>query len=235
MQFKYVITNETNPYRNLATEQELMRHTVAGMAILFLWQNDNTIVVGRNQDVASECKTEAFLGDGGLIARRRSGGGAVYHDMGNLNFSILCKAAEQELCMYQRIVIDMLRDFHIETEYNGRNDLIIDGKKFSGNAIYQDGDTVCQHGTLLISTDISRMVSFLTPDQDKLDRNFVKSVESRVTNLCEINEEIKINSIKRAFIRATDASEFNYVPAQNLLSQLTEFYKSNTWIYGGKR
>ncbi len=235
MQFKYVITNEVNPYRNLATEQALMGYAADGMAILFLWQNENTIVVGRNQDVARECRLEALLENGGHIARRRSGGGAVYHDMGNLNFSIICKVAEQELYAYQKIVSDMLSQFCIETEYNGRNDLSIDGKKFSGNAVYQDGDALCQHGTLLISTDISRMVSLLTPNQGKLEQHSVKSVASRVVNLSEINREITVNSIKRAFITSTNASALHYVPDQNLLNEFTEFYQSDTWIYGGKR
>ena len=235
MQFKYVITDKVNPYCNLAIEQELMYHTASGIVILFLWQNDNTIVIGRNQDAKYECRVDEFLSTGGQIARRRSGGGAVYHDMGNLNFSIICKISDQESCKYQQIVIDTLRKFGIEAIYNGRNDLTIDEKKFSGNAIYQEGETVCQHGTFLVSTDIDRMVFYLTPDQNKLDRNRIKSVRSRVVNLCTLNNEINIKSIIRAFIQVTDASELDYMPNKNMIDELTNFYRSNAWIYGGKR
>lgn len=235
MHFKYVITDETNPYRNLATEQELMHHVATGMAILFLWQNNNTIVIGRNQDVRCECRVDEFLGDGGQIARRQSGGGAVYHDMGNLNFSIISKTSDRESCRYQQIVGDAVKEFYIETEYNGRNDITVYKKKFSGNAVYQDGEVTCQHGTVLVATDIDKMTYYLTPEQSKLDRNHIKSVSSRVINLSSLNRKINIKSMMQAFIQSTKAMKLDYTPDKNMIAELTSFYESDTWVYGGKK
>ena len=235
MEFKYLIGTETEPYRNLAIEQELMKSVKCGTAILYLWQNDNTIVVGRNQDVYSECRVDAFLEEGGYIARRHSGGGAVYHDTGNLNFSILCNATEEKFCGYQKILKDVLSEFGVKSEYNGKNDILVDGKKCSGNATYADGDRVCQHGTLLISTDIERMVSFLTPEKSKLVRNHVSSIASRVINLREFSGSINVESMKKMFIRITEASKLEYTPDKNRIDELTNFYKSQKWVYGGIR
>lgn len=234
MHYEYVISEETNPYLNLATEQELMCHAASGTAILFLWQNANTIVIGRNQDVSCECRINEFLNAGGTIARRRSGGGAVYHDMGNLNFSIICKIPEWKLCRYQELVTDVLRKFRLDAEYNGRNDILVQGKKFSGNAVYEDGETACQHGTILVATDTEKMAYYLTPEKSKLERNHIKSVHSRVVNLSSLVAGINIKSVKQAFIHVTKAVALDYVPDKKMIEKLTEFYKSETWVYEGK-
>lgn len=234
MKVEYVITEETNPYRNLATEQELMRHAEDGMAILFLWQNANTIVIGRNQNPRCECRIDEFLNAGGKIARRNSGGGAVYHDMGNLNFSIICKDSDQEFCRYQELVSNVLKEFRIDVEYNGRNDITAGGKKFSGNAVYKDGEAVCQHGTVLIATDIDKMTYYLTPEKSKLERNHIKSVSSRVVNLSSLDSGIDIKGMIQAFICSTKAMKLDYMPDKEIIERLTNFYKSDMWVYGGK-
>lgn len=235
MKFKYLLGTENNPYYNLAMEQELMKSAVNGTAILFLWQNDNTIIIGRNQNAYSECRVDDFLQEGGYIARRRSGGGAVYHDLGNLNYSIICDMPEQQVCMYQNIVPEVISLFGISAEYNGRNDIIVDGKKCSGNAIYQDVNAVCQHGTLLIASNIERMVSYLTPDRSKLERNHVASVESRVMNLSRINSDINIQNVIKAFIQVTNSVKLENIPDKNRIEKLAEFYRSKEWVYGGRR
>lgn len=234
MHFEYVITEETNPYRNLAAEQELMYHAASGTAILFLWQNANTIVIGRNQDARGECRINEFLNAGGAIARRRSGGGAVYQDTGNLNFSIICKTADRGLCRYQTLVSDMLREFRLDAEHNERNDITVQEKKFSGNAVYEDGETICQHGTILVSTDIEKMTYYLTPEKSKLERHHIESVRSRVVNLSSLDTGINIESVIQAFIRAARAITLDYVPDKKMIEKLTDFYKSDTWIYEGK-
>lgn len=235
MKFKYLLGTEKNPYRNLAIEQELMKCVTCGTAILYLWQNDNTIVIGRNQDACSECRVNDFLDEGGYIARRRSGGGAVYHDLGNLNFSIICEASDLQSCAYQKFVTEAIGFFGVRSYYNGRNDIVVEERKCSGNATYQEGEVICQHGTLLIASDIERMVSLLTPDKSKLVRNHVASVASRVINLSEVNSDINIESMMQAFVRVTDAKELEYLPNENRIDRLAEFYKSEAWIYGGRR
>ena len=200
MQCKYFLFDGTNPYKNLAIEQDLMKYAKKDMYIAFLWQNDNTIVIGRNQDIYKECKVKDFLESNGNIARRRSGGGAVYHDLGNLNYSIISTDLDAEKVQYYNILPNVMKNLNIEIKYNNRNDLTFREKKFSGNATYVDNNIVCQHGTLLVSTNIEKMTAFLTPEESKLARNHVKSINSRVINLNEINKEITIDLVKKTFI-----------------------------------
>ncbi len=234
MQFKYLVSKLTDPYFNLATEQALMDFASPGIMILFLWQNDNTIVVGRNQDINSECRAELFIKEGGLIARRRSGGGAVFHDIGNLNYSFICHKTDKDDSRYAHIIKDVLKDLGFEAEYNGRNDLTVNGKKVSGNAVYQDGRAVCQHGTLLISADTKRISRYLTPSVSKLLRNGVSSVKARITNLSELSEGIGIDDVIRSFICVTEASKLEIKPDEETVANLARFYGSDAWIYGGE-
>ncbi len=235
MRFRYYIGTETDPYRNLATEQELLKTVSKGIAILYLWQNDNTIVIGRNQNPYNECKVEDFLNDGGKIARRKSGGGAVFHDLGNLNYSILSDISERNEVLYHNILINALKSLDILAEYNGRNDIIINGKKCSGNAVYQDGFILCQHGTVLVNTDIERMVSYLTPNKSKLDRNHISSVFSRVINVSELVDGIGVKEMIRAIIEGTEASPLVTKPERHNIDLLEAFYSDYQWVFGGKR
>jgi len=235
MKCKYVITNDINPYRNLATEQFLMNYVSEGMFLLFLWQNDNTVVIGRNQDAYKECLVEELRKDGGCVARRRSGGGAVYHDMGNLNYSILTHQRDGKKISYQWILETALNQIGIDTEYNGRNDIICQGKKISGNAMYEERDICCQHGTILVSSNIQRMSRLLTPERGKLDRNHVSSVESRVMNLNEISLGITVESVKKALLTVCEGKPLEYEYQNTEINTLMNFYASKEWIYGGIR
>ncbi len=233
MELRYLLGKETDPYTNLATEAELMHHVESGMAILFLWQNDNTIVIGRNQDVYTECRVNEFMAQNGKIARRRSGGGAVFHDLGNLNFSIICKKAYIGSYIYHVLVKRVLENYGINAEFNGRNDLLWCDRKFSGSAVYDDGEIVCQHGTILVNSSIDKMQKYLTPDKGKLDRNHVSSVESRVVNLGEISEVITVDSLKKTFIESLEAEQLDYTP--ECREHYRDFFSSESWIYGGVR
>lgn len=235
MKFYYYISPETNVYHNFATESDLHRFVASGVAVLFLWQNDNTIVVGRNQDVYHECMVEEFINSGGFIARRKSGGGAVYHDLGNLNFSILSDVTDKEKCRYQSLVCAILECFDVKSVFNGKNDILVNGKKCSGNAAYISDYILCQHGTLLIDTDFEKMAYFLTPEQSKLERNHVNSIPSRVANLNEFIENVNVDKIAEVFIRVTDASKLEYFPDRENIDKLTDFFRSDTWVYGGKQ
>ncbi len=231
----YVISNYTDPYRNLATEQFLLNYVTEESFVLFLWQNDNTVVIGRNQDPYTECLLDILFNTGGRLARRRSGGGAVYHDLGNLNFSILTHKQGRNNVSYQWLIGTALKQLGIDTEYNGRNDLICQGRKFSGNAVYEDGKSCCQHGTVLISSNIQKMSSLLTPEKGKLDRNHVSSVDSRVMNLCDVSSTITVESVKEALITVCGGSLLEYDHNNGEIEQLMGFYESDEWIYGGIR
>lgn len=234
MEYKYYISDSVNPYENLALEQCLFRAADRESAVLYLWQNDRTIVAGRNQNIFAECRAEEFLAEGGRIARRHSGGGTVYHDLGNLNFSLISRDAAPETVDYRRLVADALADFGVAVESNGRNDLLAGGRKISGSAAYHDGAVLCRHGTILVSADTEKMAYYLTPDKSKLDRNHVSSVSARVTNLSELSGEITIEKVRAALIRAAGALPLWYSPEQAELKRRAAFFESRRWIFGGE-
>lgn len=232
--YKYICSENTSPYYNLALERSLFDFVDEDTVILYLWQNSHTIVIGKNQNAYAECKVDEFIGAGGTLARRPSGGGAVYHDLGNLNFSIICKESIAKEHTYQRIVKEALRFFGIVSEFNGRNDLTVDGKKFSGNAFYVKDDVLCQHGTILINSDFNELSKYLTPDISKLERNHVKSVESRVVNLSEISDKITVESMKEAMIKATNAVRLGKAPTESKVEEYKKIFENDEWILEGK-
>ena len=233
MNYFYIISDTTNPYWNLAMEEALFEYADEETTILFLWQNDHTIVIGRNQDAYTECKVDPFLADGGRLARRRSGGGAVYHDLGNLNFSIISLEAAAEKTEYQQLITKALEYFGLEVLFNGRNDLLVFSKKFSGNAFYTNGRVLCQHGTILVNTDIEKMAYYLTPNEEKLNRNYVKSVASRVINLRSVLPTITVEKIQQAMIYTAKAKLLQAKPEKKKVNGLIIFYKSKEWIFQG--
>ena len=232
--YKYICSENTSPYYNLALERSLFDFVDEDTVILYLWQNSHTIVIGKNQNAYAECKVDEFIGAGGTLARRPSGGGAVYHDLGNLNFSIICKESIAKEHTYQRIVKEALSYFGIVSEFNGRNDLTVDDKKFSGNAFYVKDDVLCQHGTILINSDFKELSKYLTPDISKLERNHVKSVESRVVNLSEISDKITVESMKEAMIKATNAVRIGEVPTESKVEEYKKIFENDEWILEGK-
>ena len=125
-----------DPYENIATEKYLLENVQAGSCILYLWQNKNTVVIGRNQNAWAECRTSLLEQEGGKLARRLSGGGAVYHDLGNLNFTFLTCEDEHNIDRQLSVIQEACKRLGIETEKSGRNDLLASGHKFSGNAFY---------------------------------------------------------------------------------------------------
>ena len=232
--YKYICSENTSPYYNLALERSLFDFVDEDTVILYLWQNSHTIVIGKNQNAFAECKVDEFINAGGTLARRPSGGGAVYHDLGNLNFSIICKESIAKEHTYQRIVKEALRFFGIVSEFNGRNDLTVDGKKFSGNAFYVKDDVLCQHGTILINSDFKELSKYLTPDISKLERNHVKSVESRVVNLSEISDKITVESMKEAMIKAVNAVRLEEEPTESKVEEHKKIFENDEWILEGK-
>lgn len=136
MEFKpeIIYSQSFNPWYNLALEEYLLNGVSDNEVILYLWQNDNTVVVGRNQNAWKECRCKLLEEEGGKLARRLSGGGAVYHDLGNLNFTFLMKDSLYDLKHQLNVILNAVKMAGIEAEFSGRNDLVVQGKKFSGNA-----------------------------------------------------------------------------------------------------
>lgn len=196
------ITGCTDPYRNLAVERYLLEHTPAGSVTLYLWQNKNTVVIGRNQNPWAECNMALLRKDGGHLVRRLSGGGAVYHDSGNLNFTFLTDAHTYDLNRQLDVILTALQSLGIKAEKSGRNDILVDGRKVSGNAFYTSGNKKYHHGTLLIDVKTDEMAKYLTVSPLKLKAKGVSSVKSRVLNLKEVCPDITVPLLQNALIRA---------------------------------
>ncbi len=198
-------SDSLNPYDNLATEKELLDTINADTFRLFLWRNENTVVIGRNQNPWAECNCALLEAEGGFVARRLSGGGAVFHDKGNLNFTFICSKENYDL-EKNLTVIKKACDFAgIIAEISGRNDILAGGKKFSGNAFFHTGEKSLHHGTLLISSKAQKIERYLTPKQQKLDAKGIKSVKSRVVSLCELNPALNTEIMCEHMIRALES------------------------------
>lgn len=188
MSFVFILTLDSNdPFFNLSAEEYFLCEKDEDFFLL--WQNEPCIVIGRNQNAADEINRGYVRARSLPVVRRITGGGAVYHDRGNLNFSFIIngEADRVELC---RPVIDVLRSIGVEAEISGRNDITVDGRKVSGTAMCSRGGRSLFHGTLLISADLEAMSEALKPDENKLMGHGVKSVRSRVANLSEYTEEV---------------------------------------------
>lgn len=207
-----VIGSSTDPYHNLAIEETLL-YSCQGRRILYLWQNDRTVVIGRHQDASYECDLEQMEEDGIRLSRRLSGGGAVYHDPGNLNFTFIAPRSGLSVDEDFEVIADAVKTFGIETCRTGNNDLGIakTGAKYSGSAFFQSGpgsDSPCyHHGTILCSSDIEKMSRYLTPSSAKLSKHGVKSVSARVANIGVEVEKVR-DSVIDAFVKRYGEAEF---------------------------
>lgn len=143
MRLQFVISNQTNPYWNIAVENHLLSLPETEVVSLYLWKNRRTVVIGQNQNPYSECNVEALEADGGYLMRRRTGGGAVYHDYGNINFSFIVPKAMYDQTRQFSVIQRAVLDFGIVAELSGRNDILTDGRKFSGNAFSRAATRIC--------------------------------------------------------------------------------------------
>ena len=173
----------TLPYGNLAREACLLEAVGVGECILYLWQNQRTVVIGRNQNAWKECRIEQLEADGGHLVRRLSGGGAVYHDLGNLNFTFLVREEDYDVSRQLEVLVGAVNRLGIHAEKTGRNDVTVDGRKISGNAFYRADGHCYHHGTILIDVDKASLSAYLNVSAAKLRSKGVDSVKARVANL----------------------------------------------------
>ena len=236
---RYLETSCVDPYENLALE-ELLFETQGDGTTFYLWQNERTVVIGRNQNAWRECRVEQLEGEEGKLARRSSGGGAVFHDLGNLNFTFILPRENYDLVRQLGVIQKAAAKFGIETSFTGRNDLVLTstGEKFSGNAFRFSSNVALHHGTILISADFSRLGRYLAPSQMKLESKGVKSVVSRVTNLGLQNPALTVESMKAALREAFQEEYGAYEPHswdlidQDALKIKREKYGSWDWKFG---
>lgn len=186
MAMTFIEVKTTDPDFNLALEQYVFDRMPRDRGYFMLWQNDNAIIVGRHQNTLAEIN-EAFVREHGIrVVRRLSGGGAVYHDLGNLNFTYIVDASggvRLDLKLFCQPVADALGALGVQAEVNGRNDITIGGQKFSGNAQYVREGRVMHHGTILFDSDLSVVGQALKVDREKIAAKGVQSVQSRVTTV----------------------------------------------------
>ena len=229
----------TDPHENLAAEKVLMDAMEPGQAMLYLWQNLNTVVIGKNQNAWLECRTSLLEEEGGKLSRRLSGGGAVYHDLGNLNFTFVMCKEDYDLDKQVEVIKQACALSGIAAEKSGRNDLLADGRKFSGNAFYQDKVHAYHHGTLMVDVDKEKLGRYLSPPKAKLEAKGVASVRSRVVNLKELCPSLTIDGMREHMAAAFQqvygltAEEFMLSDAMKAeIARLKTLYSSWDYLYG---
>lgn len=238
----YIKNESTNPFFNLAMEEYLF-NLDDGNNYVLLWQNEPTIVIGKNQNTAEEINSDYVKEKGIHVVRRITGGGAVYHDLGNLNFTFINKGTEKKEFDFSKFtmpIIKALGKLGIKAELSGRNDITIDQKKFSGNAQYVKYGKVLHHGTLLFNSRMEELVKALKVSEDKFQSKGIKSVRSRVTNIADyLSMDITVSEFKELLLKYmfdedTELTEASLSEADldNINTLMRDRYMSWEWNYG---
>ena len=235
-----IYNDKTNPYFNLAMEEYLLKNFNEDLFIL--WRNESSVIVGKNQNTLSEINLEYIKENNIPVVRRQSGGGAVFHDLGNINFTFIANDNNSfsDFKRFTQPIIDLLKTLDINAEFSGRNDLLIDGKKFSGNAQYNYKNKVMHHGTLLFSSQIGDLSNALKVKPIKFEGKGIKSVKSRVTNISEhLKDDIDILEFKDLVMNhlaKSNADNKPYTLTQDDITGINtlvdEKYNSWDWNFG---
>jgi lipoate-protein ligase A len=248
---KTIINECLDARYNLALEEYVLKNVKED--IIILWQSDNFVIIGKNQDTVSEINTDYVKVNKVNVVRRITGGGAVYHDMGNVNFSYITNIDDNETITVDTFrtfttpLIEFLQSCGISAEFRGRNDLVVSGMKFSGNAQARHKNRLLHHGTILFNSDLTKLGKILKPKTDKIKSKGVESVESRVTNLLPYFKEgqvLTINKFKHDLLRkflqieniTTPITPFIYNLSKNDKQKIDDLFKnkysSYSWNYG---
>ncbi len=210
--FLYVSTS-TDGWRNLGVDEYFLDTLDPEDMMLYFYINANAVIIGRGQNPWAECRLADMERDGVQLVRRITGGGAVFHDLGNLNFSFIAGEGIYDVERQLGMILRAVRALGIECEFSGRNDLLAGGRKFSGNAFCNRGKLRQHHGTLLIHANLTRLQNYLNVDPRKLQAKGTKSVRARVCNLNEFKPELTCKSMLEALKGAYEAE---YGPYEEL-------------------
>lgn len=239
---RFLKNSNTNPFFNLALDEYAMKYIDVDEDFFFLWQNEPSVIVGNNQNTVEEIN-QKFIDENHVhVARRVSGGGAVYHDFGNLNFTFVIKVDDPAKVNYKKYVqpvIDALKSMGVEAEASGRNDILIDGLKVSGNAQRMANGRLMHHGTLMFDVNVEDMVKSLNVAPDKIISKGVKSVRSRVTNIKDhLPEGTTLQDFWDAlqFYLSNQGQDEEIILSpqdiKNIQQQADEKFSTWDWVYG---
>ncbi len=240
MEYKFIKSNCTDIYWNFALEEYMLDNVNDDEFILYLWRNTPSVLIGRNQNVYAECNLDAMEEDGVKLVRRMSGGGTVYFDLGNVTYSFIAKKHNFSKESNYKLIMNSLKRLGFETERSGRNDILYDGKKISGNAFYHTGDKSLHHGTILSDVDMSKMSKYLNVSKKKLESKGVKSVRSRVVNLKEYDPTLNYDKIVDAFYKEyceNIGTKIDIITNENVQQEKSshKYYEKHTsknWQFG---
>ncbi len=232
-----------NPYFNLAFDEYCLEQVPWSEPVFYLWQNKPAVILGRNQEPYSQVNMEFLAEHHILLARRITGGGAVYHDLGNLNFTIIYPnvmyALQRDFQSYLMPMVSALRSMGIDCSFSGRNDILMGGKKISGCAKRYSNGNLMVHGTLLFSVDLQQLEAVLYTTKDGVESKGVASVKSKVTNLCTVLPHIHSVTdfqaqLEQACMR--ELGEKHVILSKEQLSEIQQEaetkFSTKAWIYG---
>lgn len=233
----------TDPRINLAIEEYALKNLDINETYLLFYINEPSIIIGKNQNTIEEINTEYVENNGIHVVRRLSGGGAVYHDLGNLNFSFITKDDGDSFHNFRKFtepVVNALRKTGVNAELSGRNDLLAEGRKISGNAQFSTKGRMFSHGTLLFDSEIESVVSALNVKKDKIESKGIKSIRSRVANISEFLsnkvtiEEFRSLLLKNIFEGLDEIPEYVLTEKdwENIHELSKERYQNWDWNYG---
>lgn len=230
----------TDPCLNLALEEYLLRHVAVDEAILLFYVNTPSVIVGRNQNIWEEIDPGYVAAHGVEVVRRLSGGGAVYHDLGNLNYSFITNGS-RDLHNFHRFtgpVIEVLNRFGVPAEAHGKSDIYAAGKKISGNAQYLARNRMVSHGTILFDSDLEALLHALNPRQVVIESSAVQSIRARVTNIREWLPDWSVDALRQALLAGIFAPEpvrlleLTAVDWDHIHRIRAERYLDWEWTYG---
>lgn len=227
---RYLVNESTDPHFNMAFDEWCLENLDISGPVFYLWKNRPSVIIGLNQDAAQEVNLEYLKEKGITLARRVTGGGAVYHDLQNLNYSIIGKEIGPE------IFAEALCRLGIKAELTGRNDIFVDGKKVSGYAKRIWKNRTLIHGTLMYDVDIDVLTRALTTPVSKLALKGVSSVRSRVTNLKDMLTSFRdIDEVKEALHRILADGDGRIDLTESQLSEIRELsdgkFSTVEWLF----
>ena len=199
----YIYSAQTGDgWLNLARDGYFLENNKKGDVILYFYVNKNAVIIGRNQNAWKECSIANMDADGVQLVRRHSGGGAVFHDNGNLNFSFITDEKHYDLNRQMRVILNAVSKLGLKAELSGRNDITVDGKKFSGNAFSLAKGNRSHHGTILVNADLTKLSNDLCVSKEKMRSKGIDSVRARVCNICELSSGLTVEAMRRLVIES---------------------------------